>query len=124
MTRFLLPNTYWFLNTEIVPQKSKCHVCITNDEQFFLINTENRAIYDCIPIYANEYPFLKGQNRFISCSRLFRYVHSNKVDDNQCPLLRKDVKAIRNKVKNSFVLEQENIEKILESIDKWLSSFE
>ena len=120
MTTFHLPQTYWFFNKQIYPPKSKCHVCITNDEQFFLINTENRPMYDCVPIAAEHYPLLKGQDRFVSCSRLFKYSPPEKVDDNQCPLRLEDVKAIRNKVESSYILEQENIDKILLSLGCWI----
>jgi hypothetical protein len=122
MTCFRLPDTYWFFNTGITPQKRKCHVCITDDGQFFLINTENRAMYDCVPIFAKHYPFLQGTDRFVSCSRLFKYTPPHGVADNQCPLRRKDVEAIRDKVENSKVLEQENIDKILRSLDSWLAA--
>jgi len=118
---FQITHTYWFFNTQITPQKSKCHVCITDDAQFFLINTENRLIYDCVPILHVNYTFLKGSDRFVSCSRLFRYIPPYLVDDNQCPLLREDINAIRAKVKDSYVLEQENIDKILPALDNWLN---
>ena len=117
---FFIPHTYWFLNTQITPQKDKCHVCITENEEFFLINTDNRKMYECVPILAVNYPFLNGEDRYVSCSRLFRYIPPHKVEDNKCPLRREDVQAIRNRVENSFVLEQEHINKILLALDNWL----
>jgi hypothetical protein len=77
-------------------------------------------MYDCITISAENYPFLNGQDRFVSCSRLFKYTAPHKIEDNICLLLREDVEKIRNKVENSAILEQENISKILQSIDSWL----
>ena len=115
-------HTYWFFNTQVTPQKDKCHVCVTEDDEFFLINTENREIYDCVSILAVNYPFLKGQDRYVSCSRLFRYTPPHKVEDTGCSLRREDVQAVRDKVENSYVLEQENIDKILLSLDNWLKN--
>jgi hypothetical protein len=118
---FRIPHTYWFFNAQIIPAKKKCHACVTDDEQFFLINTANRKNYDCVPILAEHYPFLRGQDRFISCSRLFKYAAPNAIEDNRCPLRREDVEAIITKVKSSYILEQENIEKIILSLSAWLA---
>ena len=119
--RFCIPHTYWFFNTQVTPQKEKCHVCVT-DNGFFLINTDNRKMYECIPILAVNYPFLNGQDRYVSCSRLFLYTSPYGIKDNKCPLRREDVQAMRDKVEKSHILEQEHIDKILLALDNWLNT--
>ena len=120
--RFCIPYTYWFFNTQVFPQKDKCHVCVTDDNEFFLINTDNRTMYECIPILAVNYQFLNGQDRYVSCSRLFLYISPYEIKDNKCPLRRDDVLAIRDKVEKSHILEQEHINKILLALDNWLNN--
>ena len=119
---FYIPHTYWFLNTHIKPPKDKCHVCVTESDEFFLVNTDNRTIYECVPILAANYPFLNGQDRYVSCSRLFKYTPPSEIKDNKCPLRSEDVQAIRDKVESSHVLEQEYINKILLALDNWLKN--
>ena len=46
----------------------------------------------------------------------------HKVEDNECPSLREEVQAIRDKVENSYILDQENIDKTLLALDFWLKS--
>lgn len=59
---------------DTIPPKNKFGVCVNPyDQLFLLINTENRTIYECVEIKASKYPFLKGSNRFISCSRIFKF---------------------------------------------------
>lgn len=57
----------------VIPPKKKFLVCINEQLQWFLlVNSENREIYECIEILATNYPFLKNQNRFVSCSNFFK----------------------------------------------------
>jgi len=57
---------------ELDKRDGKFLVCISEELSWFLtINTKNREIYECIEISAENYQFLKKQNRFISCSRFF-----------------------------------------------------
>lgn len=61
-----------FVN-QIDPVKYKYVVLVERgQEQCLLINTENRKAYQCLAISANDYPFLKGKDRYISCSQSFR----------------------------------------------------
>lgn len=52
---------------KVKPEHGKYAVCVCAAKNyFFLINTENRTIYDCIPIKAVQHPKL-GQDRYVSC---------------------------------------------------------
>ena len=64
---------------DIYPPKKKYCVCVcAKHKYFFLINTENREMYDCIPIPKGKtFPEYDG---FISCSRVFS-IKSRKVVD-------------------------------------------
>ena len=55
----------------ITPPKKKFMVCICPDLRWFLlINSENRAMYECIEILSGGYSFLNRVS-FIGCSRFF-----------------------------------------------------
>lgn len=63
------------LNKDISPAKYKYSVCVLSSCErplFFLINTENRKMYDCIPILKSAHGFL-SHDSYISCNRVFEY---------------------------------------------------
>lgn len=53
--------------SEVLPSKGKFGICVSVGRgYFFAINTENRAMYDCILISASDHPQLKI-DRYVSC---------------------------------------------------------
>ena len=51
---------------------NKYCVCVSiGSGKYLLINSKSRQIYNDFEIKAIDYQFLAGENRFISCSKLF-----------------------------------------------------
>ena len=71
---------------------------------FFCINTENRARYECIPIRKETYKFLKNDIHYISCSDMFVAKLEQINSKNNAQLTAEDRKMLLNKVKNSIKL--------------------
>lgn len=64
--------------SEIYPPKNKFLMCILSEDwHFLLINTLNRPMYECVELNKDDYAFLKGKSRYVSCSRLFRLTDDN-----------------------------------------------
>lgn len=60
-------------NREVVPPHDKYSLCVrVKPNLFFLINSENRKMYNCIPISEKNYSFLKHDSH-IACNRTFSY---------------------------------------------------
>ncbi len=50
---------YLVLNNAISPPKKKLSVCVCSKENwFFLINSQNRKIYDCLVIVSDDAPVM------------------------------------------------------------------
>ena len=94
-------------------------VCISlGGDKFFLINTNHREMYDDFKIYADDYPFLNGDNRFISCS-LIMHFDSNLI--NRCVGMLKyaDILKIKSKIENSKTLTLKDINEVLPDLEEW-----
>jgi len=64
-------DVFWVYHRDIYPQKHKMDVCVCAKRGwFFLINSEYRKMYDCVPILKVQHRFLKHDS-FVSCSRVF-----------------------------------------------------
>lgn len=111
-----------FFNEDI--GKNKFHICVCVAKNYFLvINTENRMFYDCIEIQAEDYYFLQGTNRFIECARIFK--QDLDVVDNitkKGKILKKDLKRILDKIKNSPRIEGCQKEIIILDIEEFLEN--
>lgn len=60
-------------NTSVIPAESKYSVVVClKPDLFFLINTKNRSIYNCIPIKKAQNPYLKYDS-YLSCNVTFKY---------------------------------------------------
>lgn len=104
-------------NDEISPPKKKFSICVCSTENLFLlINSENRARYECIELKNQDYSFLKHDS-FISCSRVFTYnisiIEKSKSIGTISP---NDLKSIKERVKKSEVLSKKNIELIIKNL--------
>ena len=63
----------YIYNDQIVPQKNKYMVCVAIDDDLFLcINSEDRRIYECVPIKKQGNSYLEYDS-FIACNRAFRF---------------------------------------------------
>ncbi len=56
------------LCVDIEPPKTKYYLCLSREKRlFFLINSQNREMYQCTPILKENHQFLK-QDSYISCN--------------------------------------------------------
>lgn len=100
-------------------RSTKHCVCISlGGNKFLLINTHHREMYDDFEISATDYPFLKGNNRFISCSHIMNF------DDNitirSVGMLKyDDILKIKSKIENSTTLTRKDINEILLELEEW-----
>lgn len=105
----------WVYHRDIYPQKHKMDVCVCAERGwFFLINSENRKIYDCVPILKAHHRFLKHDS-FVSCSRVFAPQKSElgkKIGTISCVVMQEMLE----RVQVSETLEQEKIDVITRSI--------
>lgn len=84
----------------IVPQKGKYCVLITvGPNQFLLINTENRKMYDCIPLEkkGREFPVYDS---FIGCKNVYTAL-DEQVDRKVGELDNSEVQAVFSKIETS-----------------------
>ncbi len=113
-------NVYIALNDQIYPPKKKLSLCVCNRRNwFFLINSENRSIYDCMAVNKSDNTFLKYDS-YVSCSRVFYYEESKLSNTIGC-LCAKDMKALLQKVEASEILEQRAIDIIGQNIKSSIS---
>lgn len=112
-----LGDVYLVLNDEITPAKQKLSVCVcVAPELFFLINSENRKIYDCVLASKKDNACLKYDS-YVSCSRTFAYP-SKRLNKKLGRLSPSTLAAIREKVKSSEILEQKVIDAIIRGFEK------
>ena len=70
---FSVGSVIYVYNDKIVPQKNKYMVCVAVDDDLFLcINSENRRIYECVPITKKGNPYL-SYDSYIACNSVFRF---------------------------------------------------
>lgn len=69
---FSVGSVVYIYNDEISPAKHKYMVCVVLNDLFLCINTENRRIYECVPIQQKNNTYLKHDS-FIACNRAFRF---------------------------------------------------
>lgn len=60
-------------NSAIIPAKNKYSACVhIRPHYFLLINTENRKMYECLPISQKDNKYLKHDS-FIGCTNYYIY---------------------------------------------------
>ena len=90
-------------NTNVVPAEHKYSVLVcVSKKLFFLINTKNRSIYNCLPILQSSNTYLEYDS-YISCNRTFQYTldqlkESNKVGRVDLQTLKKLYSHIKDNV--------------------------
>ena len=96
-------------------------VCVSvSTDKYLLINTSHRDIYDDFEIKSSEYAFLKSENRFVSCSKLYQF-DSSKIIRSVGNLNRSDMAKIVDKIQNSESLKMAEKDFVILELDKWLS---
>lgn len=104
---------------QIDHRKTKHCVCIaTSQNKYFIINTEHREIYDDFRISANDYAFLRGIDRFVSCSRMFQFTQ-DKIVRKVGKLNYRDMLKLIDKVQNSEILDDTDKSSILPELTDW-----
>lgn len=113
-------DVYLSHDIKIDPQKPKICLCVhPAGLWFFLINSENRKMYDCIPILKENNPFL-NYDGYISTNFPFelkdnefqRSKYLGRISEN-------DIAAILNKVNRSRFLTPLQKKDIIDSISLW-----
>ncbi len=109
-------NIIFYYQDSIYPPKHKYAIVISTVKKWcFLINSENREHYHCLPISKQSHDFLKHDS-FISCSNFFEY-DSNKVKKIVGNLSKSERDALRYHLSSSRTISKINKEIILNELD-------
>ncbi|MEA1878413.1 MAG: hypothetical protein U9N86_16345 [Bacteroidota bacterium] len=113
-------DVYLSNDIKVTPSKPKICICVhPAGLWFFLINTENRKMYDCIPILKKNNSFL-NYDGYISTNFPFKLDHH---EFQRAKFLGKisetDIANILNKVNKSKFLTPIQKTKIIDSISLW-----
>ena len=105
----------------IYPAKNIYCACVCVSKNFFLkLNSENRAMYDCIPISKKQRQFYG----FISCSNVFEYSEEElKKSTIKGNLHFEDIKRIKEKVETSKTIVKMKKEQILCELEYCLEEY-
>jgi len=112
----------YIYNEDIIPPKHKYSVCVhVSSRLFFLINSRNLSIYECLPILKENNDFLK-ENSNIACNQAFKY---NESQISKAKLVGrlgyKDMKALYEHIKGRVrQLPKADKEEILETLEEWM----
>lgn len=122
---FEVGDVLYVYNTQITPPECKysVFVCVRSG-LFFLINTKNRNIYNCIPIEKAKNNYLKYDS-FISCNQTFQYTlsqlkKSNKVGRVDFETLKKLYQHIN---ENVHTLPTREKNEILEELNNFIQDY-
>lgn len=113
-------DVYLSNDIKINPQKSKICICVhPTGLWFFLINSENRKMYDCIPILTENNSFL-NYDGYISTNFPFKLNHHEFQRSKFIGRISEiDIAAILNKVNNSKLISPIHRKEIINSISLW-----
>jgi hypothetical protein len=103
----------------IYPAKGKYAVCVSVEVWpvwVLLINTENRAHYDCIPLSPKEGRRIPVHESFISCKTLYD-VSKWQFDDYHGQLDAEELQRLRTKIASSKFLTKVQINQVTMAID-------
>lgn len=107
------------VGNQIEHRETKHCICIaTAQNKYFIINTEHREIYDDFKISAHDYDFLKGLDRYVSCSSIFQFT-PDKIICKVGKLNYPDMLKLIDKVQNSEVLDDAEKSAILPELTDW-----
>lgn len=105
---------------DILPKGGKYCVFVTvGPNQFFLVNTANRAMYDCIPFNKKGRTF-PNHDSFIGCKNIFS-AEESQIDSSHGKLDDEELQVIHDKVEKSKFISKLKKAPILEAIKKELA---
>lgn len=105
---------------QIEHRKTKYFVCVSvAKDKYLIINSEHREIYDDLEVDSCDYPFFDGKSRFVGCSRLHHFSADKIIKAVGC-LYREDMMNIRDKIRDSKVLDKHEKSIVLCQIEQWL----
>ncbi len=94
-------------------------VCIAaSQDKYFVINTQHRIIYDDFVISSRDYDFLKGEDRYVCCSTVYKF-SPDKIIRKVGKLNYNDMKTLIDKVQNSKVLRETEKSSIIPELVEW-----
>lgn len=113
-------------NRDVNPPHKKYSLCVhVKPNLFFLINSENREMYKCIPILEKDYHFLEHDSN-IACNRTFSYT----LDDLRgCEIIGRlkisDMKSLyEHLIENVKSLSPQEKSQILDALEDMISDYE
>ncbi len=103
------------------PPKGKyCIFVHVGPNWFFLINTENRKDYDCIPLLKKGRPF-PTHDSYIGCKNIFQ-AEDSQITSKHGKLDSAELKALLQKVRDSKFIPQDKKKIIVAGIEQKLKS--
>jgi len=96
--------------------KKHC-LCVSVSGMCLFINTEDREMYNGVKI--EGYDFLKGQPRYVGCSKFFRF-SEDRIIEKVGSLTYADMERIANKLK--MARNKNALKDIIFELEKWLES--
>ncbi len=102
---------------------TKYVVVVSDFKQWvFCINTENRILYDTIPISKNNHSFLKNAEHYISCNRYFEFPKENIIKKHGS-LDKNELIQLLNKVQSSKTIPYKQKTLIISNIQEQINKF-
>lgn len=118
--RFYVGSIYHISDLPIDPKHGKFAVCVcVAPRLFFLINSENRAMYDCIPLPKMESRSFLNHDSYIGCKFLHE-ADDNQVDGYKGKLTNEELQALVQKIKSSAFLTKIQKDLLVKSIENEL----
>jgi len=110
--------------SKILPHcETKYCICITTGiNKYFLINTENRKIYDTFEISASDYSFLK-YNSYVGCSKAHA-LESSLIVKKIGNLNFNDMSKILEKIRKSKYIIKPERETMALELEEWMSNYQ
>jgi hypothetical protein len=110
--------------SKILPHcETKYCICITTGiNKYFLINSENRKIYDTFEISASDYSFLK-HNSYVGCSKAHA-LESSLIVKKIGNLNFNDMSKILEKIRNSKYIIKPERETMALELEEWMSNYQ
>ncbi|MCL1957502.1 MAG: hypothetical protein FWF63_09285 [Fibromonadales bacterium] len=109
--------------SKILPHcETKYCICITTGiNKYFLINSENREMYDTFEINASDYKFLK-HNSYVGCSKAHT-LESNLIIKKIGNLNFNDMSKILEKIRKSKYIAKPERESMTLELEEWLNNY-
>jgi hypothetical protein len=107
-------------DSDIHNRETKHCICISvSKDKYLVINTEHRQMYDDFSISASDYPFLKGKDRYVCCSAVYKFLPDRIISESVGKLKYLDMLKIIDKIQNSKSLDRSEKNDILPELIEW-----